>query len=130
MKDGAFAYEGLDRLLHERARLSLMTALSTAPEGRLFPDLRRLCDLTDGNLSRHLEALKAAALVKVTKRGEGRASETRVRLTATGRKAFLRYLAELERVLRDARAPQPGEARGESHRQGNDDGSAPRGASA
>jgi DNA-binding MarR family transcriptional regulator len=104
MKDGKFAYEGLDRLLHERARLSLMTALSTAEDGRLFPDLRRLCDLTDGNLNRHLEVLKEHGLVSVKKRGEGRASETRVRLTATGRKAFLRYLAELERVLRDARS--------------------------
>lgn len=104
MKDGKFAYEGLDRLLHERARLSVMTALSTAEDGRLFPDLRRLCDLTDGNLNRHLEVLKEHSLVSVKKRGEGRASETRVRLTAAGRKAFLRYLAELERVLRDARS--------------------------
>lgn len=104
MRDGKFAYEGLDRLLHERARLSVMTALSTAEEGRLFTDLRRLCDLTDGNLNRHLEVLKEHGLVSVKKRGEGRASETRVRLTATGRKAFLRYLAELERVLHDARS--------------------------
>jgi DNA-binding MarR family transcriptional regulator len=104
MTDGKFAYEGLDRLLHERARLSVMTALSTAEEGRLFPDLRRLCDLTDGNLNRHLDVLKQHSLVAIKKRGEGRASETRVRLTAAGRKAFLRYLAELERVLRDARS--------------------------
>jgi len=104
MTDGKFAYEGLDRLLHERARLSLLTALSTAQDGRLFPDLKRLCDLTDGNLNRHLETLREAGLVALKRRGEGRASETRVRLTALGRKAFLRYLAELERVLRDARA--------------------------
>jgi DNA-binding MarR family transcriptional regulator len=104
VNDGQFAYEGLDRLLHERARLSVMTALSTAEDGRLFTDLRRLCDLTDGNLNRHLEMLKEHGLVAVKKRGEGRASETRVRLTAAGRKAFLRYLAELERVLRDARS--------------------------
>jgi DNA-binding MarR family transcriptional regulator len=104
VNDGQFAYEGLDRLLHERARLSVMTALSTAEDGRLFTDLRRLCDLTDGNLNRHLEVLKEHGLVAVKKRGEGRASETRVRLTAAGRKAFLRYLAELERVLRDARS--------------------------
>jgi DNA-binding MarR family transcriptional regulator len=104
VNDGQFAYEGLDRLQHERARLSVMTALSTAEDGRLFTDLRRLCDLTDGNLNRHLEVLKEHGLVAVKKRGEGRASETRVRLTAAGRKAFLRYLAELERVLRDARS--------------------------
>jgi DNA-binding MarR family transcriptional regulator len=102
--DGKFAYEGLDRLLHERARLSVMTALSTSEEGRLFPDLRRLCDLTDGNLNRHLDVLKQHGHVAIKKRGEGRASETRVKLTAAGRKAFLRYLAELERVLRDARS--------------------------
>lgn len=108
MKDGAFAYVGLSRLLHERARLSILTALSTATDGRTFIELRRLCDLTDGNLSQHLDVLRDAKLVAVRRRGEGRASESRVRMTATGRKTFLRYLDELERVLRDARtAPSP-----------------------
>jgi len=110
---GAFSYEGLDRVLHERARLSILTALSTAPEatpdrpgGRLFADLRSLCDLTDGNLSRHLKVLDEAGLLVLRKRNSGRNAETWVRLSAPGRRSFLRYLEELERVLRDARASQ------------------------
>ncbi|MEM6672906.1 MAG: transcriptional regulator [Planctomycetota bacterium] len=107
MKDGSYSYDGLDRVLHERARLSILTALSTAEGGRLFGDLKRLCELTDGNLNRHLKVLEEAGLVRVTKRGEGRSSETRVRLSAAGRRAFMAYLEELERVLRDARGSEP-----------------------
>lgn len=107
MKDSSFAYEGLDRVLHERARLSILTALSTEKKGRLFAELKRLCDLTDGNLSRHLKVLDEARFVRLTKRGEGRGSETRARMTAAGGRAFVAYLDELERVLRDARGAAP-----------------------
>ena len=107
MDDSPFAYEGLDRVLHERARLSILTALSTAEKGRSFAELKRLCDLTDGNLSRHLKVLGESKFVGITKRGEGRSSETRVRMTAAGRRAFVAYLGELERVLRDARGVEP-----------------------
>lgn len=103
MKDGSYAYDGLDRVLHERARLSILTALSTAATGQSFGDLKRLCDLTDGNLNRHLKVLDEAEYVNITKRGGGRGSETRVSLSATGRRAFVAYLEELERVLTDAR---------------------------
>ena len=48
---GRFAYEGLERALHEKARLGIMTSLIMRPEGLLFSDLKRLCALTDGNLS-------------------------------------------------------------------------------
>ncbi len=119
MKSGSFSYEGLDRVLHERARLSILTALSTAPEatpgrpgGRLFGDLRSLCDLTDGNLSRHLKVLDQAGLIVTRKQGAGRNAETWVRLSAPGRRAFLRYLEELERVLQDARASRTAESPG------------------
>ena len=67
---GRFAYEGLDRVLHEKARLGIMTSLVTRPEGLLFSDLKRLCALTDGNLSRHLEVLREAGLVEVWKGDE------------------------------------------------------------
>jgi len=106
MKDGSFAYDGLDRVLHERARLSAITALSTASDGRTFSELKRLCDLTDGNLNRHLKVLEEAALVRITKRGGGRTAETRARITPKGKRAFLQYLAELERVLMDARGSE------------------------
>lgn len=104
MSDASFAYQGLDRVLHERARLSILTALSAYEGGRSFSDLKRLCDLTDGNLNRHLKVLDDAGYVSVWKRGSGRSSETRVRMKAAGRRAFVAYLSELERVLRDARS--------------------------
>jgi DNA-binding transcriptional ArsR family regulator len=103
-KDGRFAYEGLDRVLHEKARLGILTALVTHPTGLSFSDLARLCDLTDGNLSRHLDVLAEAGLVKITKGFEGRRPLTTCALTATGRKRFREYLAQLEKVLRDAAA--------------------------
>ena len=61
-----FAYEGLDRVIHERARLGVLTSLTAHPKGLVFGDLRRLCGLTDGNLSRHLAVLQETGLVEVT----------------------------------------------------------------
>ncbi|MCI0701117.1 MAG: transcriptional regulator [Planctomycetia bacterium] len=99
---GRYAYDGLDRVLHEKARLGILTALITRPEGLSFSDLARLCDLTDGNLSRHLDVLTDAGLVKITKGFEGRRPLTTCALTATGRRRFREYLEQLEKVLRDA----------------------------
>src|SRR4029453_1105203 len=79
---GRFAYEGLERVLHEKARLGIMTSLVTRPEGLLFGDLKRLCALTDGNLSRHLEVLREAGLVEVWKGFEKRRTQTLCRLSA------------------------------------------------
>lgn len=103
---GRFAYDGLDRVLHEKARLGILTALVTHPDGLSFSELVRLCDLTDGNLSRHLDALAKANLVKITKGFEGRRPHTTCALTAHGRKRFREYLAQLEKVLRDAAAQE------------------------
>jgi len=99
---GRFAYEGLDRVLHEKARLGIMTSLVTRPEGLLFSDLKRLCALTDGNLSRHLDVLREAGLVEVWKGFENRRPQTLCRLSAEGRERFVAYLEELEQVIRDA----------------------------
>jgi len=99
---GRFAYEGLDRVLHEKARLGIMTSLVTQPDGLLFSELKRLCALTDGNLSRHLDVLREAGLVEVWKGFENRRPQTLCRLSAGGRQRFLAYLEELEQVLRDA----------------------------
>lgn len=99
---GRFAYEGLDRALHEKARLSVLTSLVAHPEGLKFGELRALCSLTDGNLSRHLDVLREAGLVEVWKGFEGRRPQTVARLTADGRRRFVAYLEELERVVRDA----------------------------
>jgi DNA-binding HxlR family transcriptional regulator len=66
-----FAYEGLSRVIHERARLSVLTSLMTHPRGLSFVELKRLCALTDGNLARHLQVLEEDGMVRITKDGEG-----------------------------------------------------------
>jgi DNA-binding transcriptional ArsR family regulator len=101
-ESGRFAYEGLERVLHEKARLGIMTSLVTRPEGVLFTELKRLCALTDGNLSRHLDVLREAGLVEVWKGFENRRPQTLCRLSAEGRQRFVAYLEELEQVIRDA----------------------------
>src|ERR1700756_3132212 len=97
-----FAYDGLDRVIHEKARLGLMTSLMVHPKGLAFADLRELCGLTDGNLSRHLQVLQEAGLVEVIKGYEGNRPHTSCRLTKIGRRRFLDYLAVLEGLVRDA----------------------------
>ena len=99
---GRFAYEGLERVLHEKVRLGIMTSLVTRPEGLLFSELKRMCALTDGNLSRHLDVLREAGLVEVWKGFENRRPQTLCRLSADGRHRFLAYLEQLEQVIRDA----------------------------
>ena len=101
---GRFAYEGIDRALHEKARLGIMTSLMTRPKGLLFGELRQLCSLTDGNLSRHLDVLRDEGLVEIWKGFEGRRPQTLVRLSNSGRARFVKYLQELEKVLQDAMA--------------------------
>jgi DNA-binding MarR family transcriptional regulator len=99
---GRFAYEGLDRVIHEKARLGIVTSLATHPRGLLFNDLKGLCSLTDGNLSRHLQVLQDAGLVEVVKGFQGNRPQTQCRLTGAGRKRFLEYIAVLESVVTDA----------------------------
>jgi DNA-binding MarR family transcriptional regulator len=99
---GRFAYDGLDRVLHEKARLGIMTSLVTRPEGVLFTELKRLCALTDGNLSRHIDVLQDAGLIEAWRGSEGGRPQTLYRLTADGRARFVAYLEELEQVVRDA----------------------------
>jgi DNA-binding MarR family transcriptional regulator len=99
---GRYAYDGLDRVLHEKARLGIMTSLVTRPEGALFTELKRLCALTDGNLSRHIDVLQDAGLVEAWRGSEGGRPQTLYRLTQEGRARFVAYLEELEHVVRDA----------------------------
>ena len=113
---GRFAYDGLDRIMHEKARLGIMTSLMTRPEGLLFGELKQLCALTDGNLSRHIEVLHEAGLVEVRKGFEKKRPQTLCCLTPLGRRRFQDYLAELERVIRDAMPrPRPARAEGEAN---------------
>ena len=100
--EGRFAYEGLDRVIHERARLSVLTSLITNPRGVTFADLKQLCSLTDGNLSRHLQVLEKADMVEIVKGHDHNRPLTVCRITASGRKRFLEYLETLEQVVLDA----------------------------
>ena len=100
--EGRFAYEGLDRVIHERARLSVLTSLLTHPKGLTFADLKELCALTDGNLSRHLQVLEKAKLVAIVKGLEHNRPLTVCKITSTGRKRYAEYLSTLEQVIRDA----------------------------
>jgi len=102
MQDGCFAYEGLDRALHEKARLGIMTALVTHSQGVTFGELKRLCALTDGNLSRHLEVLRETGAVEILKGRHNRRPQTLCRVTPDGRRSFTAYLEELKRVVRKA----------------------------
>src|ERR1700761_7970489 len=85
-----FAYEGLDRVIHERARLSVLTSLLTNPRGLTFGDLKQLCALTDGNLNRHLSVLEKSRLVEIVKGiDRNNRPQTVARITAPGRKRYL-----------------------------------------
>ena len=99
---GRFAYEGLERVMHEKARLGMLTSLMAHPEGLLFGDLKELCSLTDGNLNRHLKVLQEAGLVEVWKGMKRNRPQTLCRITSAGRRRFLEYIETLEGVIADA----------------------------
>ncbi len=101
--EARFAYDGLDRVIHEKARLGILTSLSAHPDGLLFNDLKELCGLTDGNLNRHLAVLIENQFVEGWKSSGGQArSQSLYRLTELGRERFTDYVDVLEQVLRDA----------------------------
>lgn len=104
-----FAYTGLDRLIHEPARLRILTSLAAHADGLVFNDLKSLCSLTDGNLSRQLQTLSDAGVVEIWKSQRDRRPQTLVRLTRQGRKRFALYLDVLESVLADASAVESDE---------------------
>ncbi len=99
---GRYALEGLDRTIHEKARLGILTSLITRPDGLLFNDLKELCALTDGNLNRHLKVLEDAALVEIWKGFKNNRPQTLVRITPAGRIKFTEYLAVLQAVVTEA----------------------------
>jgi len=100
--EAPFAFGGLDRVMHEKARLGLLSSLIAHPKGLAFSDLKHLCGISDGNLSRHLQVLQDAKLVNIEKTFEGNRPQTMCCLTRDGRRRFLDYLALLEQLVRDA----------------------------
>jgi DNA-binding HxlR family transcriptional regulator len=101
---GRYAYEGLERVIHEKARLSILSSLASNDTGLLFNDLKALCSLTDGNLSRQLQVLQEAGFVEVWKGMKNNRPQTLCRLTNDGRKRFLDYISVLESVVANAGA--------------------------
>jgi DNA-binding MarR family transcriptional regulator len=99
---GRFAYDGLDRVIHEKARLGILTSLVTHRDGLRFNELKALCSLTDGNLNRHLQQLQDASLVDVRKNDSDGRQTTLIRVTDSGRRRFAEYLSVLESVVVDA----------------------------
>lgn len=93
----------LDRIVHERLRLAIVSALSVNPV-LTFAELKRLLATTDGNLSVHSRKLEDAGYIAVEKKFEGRVPRTEYRLTALGRAALERYLTHMEALIRASRA--------------------------
>jgi DNA-binding HxlR family transcriptional regulator len=92
----------LDRLIHERIRLGIISAL-TASDSLSFSDLKRILRTTDGNLSVHARKLEQGGYVTCRKFFEGRVPRTEYRLTATGKRALEQYLRDMEEVIRTTR---------------------------
>jgi DNA-binding MarR family transcriptional regulator len=92
----------LDRLIHERLRLGIVSALAVN-DSLSFSDLKKLMKTTDGNLSVHARKLEEADYIACTKSFEGRMPKTEYRLTSTGRKALERYLDHMEALIRATR---------------------------
>jgi DNA-binding MarR family transcriptional regulator len=92
----------LDRLIHERLRLGILSALSVN-QSLTFNELKKLLDTTDGNLSVHARKLEEAAYINCTKSFEGRVPRTEYRLAAAGRKALERYLDHMEALIQAMR---------------------------
>jgi DNA-binding HxlR family transcriptional regulator len=89
----------LDRLIHERIRLGIISALATN-ESLSFNDLKRVLKTTDGNLSVHARKLEEAQYISCVKFFEGRVPRTEYRLTAAGRRALAQYLDQMEHWIR------------------------------
>jgi len=92
----------LDRLIHERLRLGIVSALAVN-ERLTFNDLKRLLQTTDGNLSVHARKLEDAQYIACDKMFEGRVPRTEYRLTAAGRRAFEKYLSHMEALIKAVR---------------------------
>lgn len=92
----------LDRVIHEKGRLAIMSLLAAAPK-LSFTELRDTLNMTDGNVTTHIRTLQEAGYVSVTKTFEGSRPLTNCALTESGRKAFAAYINLLEQIVQQAR---------------------------
>ena len=100
-------YSALKQIFHEPNRLAIMSALVNAPDGIAFNDLKEECNLTDGNLSRHLQMLGKARVIRIKKSFVSNKPRTTIFLSDRGRESFLEYLQALDEVLRMAAEALP-----------------------
>lgn len=98
------AATNLDRLIHERMRLGIVSALA-ANESLTFNDLKSLMNTTDGNLSVHARKLEDGGYIACIKSFEGRLPKTEYKITASGRRALENYLNHMETLIRQMRTP-------------------------
>ena len=98
MMAGFFAPDNLDKIIHERARLGIVASLAARGEMH-FGELKETLEMTDGNLSVHARVLEDAGYLKVEKQFVGRKPRTTMSLTRKGKKAFRKYLAQLEQIV-------------------------------
>lgn len=101
-KPRAGAPEALDRLIHERLRLGIVSALA-ANESLTFNDLKNLMHITDGNLSVHARKLEDAGYISCSKFFDGRVPKTEYKLTSSGRSALENYLSHMESLIKQMR---------------------------
>jgi len=92
----------LDRVIHERGRLAIMSMLAASPE-LSFTELRDVLEMTDGNLTTHMRTLQEAGYVSITKSYRNRRPLTTVSLTAAGRQAFAHYVGLLEQIVQQTK---------------------------
>ena len=102
MSDVKRLVDELDPVLHERGRLAIVSVLAAAPR-LTFTELRDTLEMTDGNLSVHLQKLEEKGYVTIDKQFVGKKPQTSCRLTASGRNAFRRYLDRLEAIIQQGR---------------------------
>jgi DNA-binding MarR family transcriptional regulator len=96
-------FSQLNRVIHEKGRLAIMSALAAAPE-LTFTELRDLLDMTDGNLTTHIRTLQQEGFVSVAKSYQNNRPLTSCTLTAAGRKAFAQYIDLLDQIVRQSRS--------------------------
>lgn len=108
------AFQALEKIFHEPARLAIMSALCAASDGVTFSELKGTCELTDGNLNRHLKVLKENHVVRVQKAFVDDKPRTTVTITSKGLDRFNDYLEALADVMKQARKALPREKKARS----------------
>jgi len=108
-KKNGTAFQALEKIFHEPARLAIMSALCMAADGMTFSELKTECDLTDGNLNRHLKVLKESKVVRIKKAFVDDKPRTTATITPKGLDRFNDYLEALADVMKQARKALPKE---------------------